>query len=219
MKTANRFTLLLLGVALSFSVTACKKTPKSPTPIFGQARTAPRGGNTPSGIEGAAPTLPPNSETMANPLGSGSNRLGGNPDDISPLGARPTSLDDYVQDRDMFRQETVFFGFDKYNLPGSELSRVQNVANYLMSETASDVLVEGHCDERGTPEYNRALGERRALSVREALITLGISGDRVHTTSYGEDMPLDPSHNQEAYAKNRRGEFVLLKPKTGGSAF
>jgi peptidoglycan-associated lipoprotein len=89
------------------------------------------------------------------------------------------------------------------------------VANYLKSNGGQAVLVEGHCDERGTPEYNRALGERRALSVRESLISLGVPGEGIHTVSFGEDRPADPGHNDAAWAKNRRAEFVLLKPKAG----
>jgi peptidoglycan-associated lipoprotein len=135
--------------------------------------------------------------------------------DSSPLAARPTSLDDYLQDREIFRQDTVYFEFDKFNVKANELTKVQAVASYLQGQPSDSVLVEGHCDERGTPEYNRALGERRALSVRESLMSLGIAGDRIHTTSYGEDKPADSGQSESAYAKNRRGEFVLLKPKSG----
>ncbi len=71
------------------------------------------------------------------------------------------------------------------------------------------LLVEGHCDERGTNEYNLALGERRALSVRRYLVALGIGSDRLHTLSYGEEKPLDPGHTEESWAKNRRAEFKV----------
>jgi peptidoglycan-associated lipoprotein len=208
MKTVSFLTRLLLVAALSAAVTGCKKTPKSPTPIFNPARTAPRGDSNPSGIEGGA-TLPSTADPSANPLA-------GNPDGSGgALAPRPASLDDYNQDREMFRQETVYFGFDKYNVAPNELPKIQNVANYLIGQTAAAVLLEGHCDERGTPEYNRALGERRAISIRETLMTLGISGDRIHTTSYGEDRPADSGTSEEAYTRNRRGEFILLQPKTG----
>jgi peptidoglycan-associated lipoprotein len=72
--------------------------------------------------------------------------------------------------------------------------------------------VEGHCDERGTEEYNRALGERRALAVRDYLMNLGIDGDRIFTISYGEDLPAADGHDENAYRLNRRAEFVLLRP-------
>ncbi|MFP3929181.1 MAG: OmpA family protein, partial [Desulfobacteraceae bacterium] len=73
------------------------------------------------------------------------------------------------------------------------------------------VRIEGHCDERGTNEYNLALGERRANAAKKYLISLGVSEDRVRTISYGEERPADPRHNEEAWAKNRRDEFKLFK--------
>ena len=78
------------------------------------------------------------------------------------------------------------------------------------------LLIEGNCDERGTEEYNRALGERRALAAREALAKLGIDPMRIRTISYGKDKPADPGHDEAAWAKNRRDDFVLLHPKAGG---
>jgi peptidoglycan-associated lipoprotein len=72
------------------------------------------------------------------------------------------------------------------------------------------VQIEGHCDERGTIEYNLALGERRANSTKKYLISLGISADRISTISYGKERPLDPGHNEEAWAKNRRAHIVVL---------
>jgi len=94
----------------------------------------------------------------------------------------------------------------------SEKSKAAAVADYLKGNAAAAVKVEGHCDERGTEEYNRSLGERRALACREELIRLGIDANRVDTISYGEDRPADPGHDESAWKKNRRGEFVLLTP-------
>lgn len=214
MNTASFLTRLLLVAVLAVAVSGCKKTPKSPTPIFNPARTAPDPGNNPSGIENGA-RLPNTQDTSSNPLaGSGDPNAG-----AGALAPRPTSLDAYDQDREIFRQETVYFGFDKYNVTPGELPKIQNVANYLIGQNSASVLIEGHCDERGTPEYNRALSERRAISVRETLVTLGVSGDRIHTIPYGEDRPVDTGTSEEAYARNRRAEFVLLKPKMGGAAF
>jgi peptidoglycan-associated lipoprotein len=71
------------------------------------------------------------------------------------------------------------------------------------------VTIEGHCDDRGTPEYNLALGERRAVAVKTFLVSLGIAPDRIRTVSYGNEFPFDPGKNEEAYAKNRRGHFVI----------
>jgi peptidoglycan-associated lipoprotein len=87
------------------------------------------------------------------------------------------------------------------------------VANYFKQHSAEKLQIEGHCDERGTEEYNRALGERRALAIREYLVNLGVAADRVYTLSWGEDKPADTGHDEAAWGKNRRGEFILLKPK------
>jgi peptidoglycan-associated lipoprotein len=160
-------------------------------------------------VENPGPAIPSGPETSITPLPPLEGESG------NPLGARPHNLEDYFQDREIFRQDTVYFDFDKYNVKPGELDKVQAVASYLQSQPAEAVLVEGHCDERGTPEYNRALGERRALSVRESLMSLGLDGSRVHTVSFGEDKPADPGHSENAYSKNRRAEFVLLRLKSG----
>ena len=87
-------------------------------------------------------------------------------------------------------------------------------ASSALSANANDkLLIEGNCDERGTEEYNRALGERRALAAREALAKRGVSPERIRTISYGKDKPTDPGHDDAAWSKNRRADFVLLHPK------
>ena len=85
-------------------------------------------------------------------------------------------------------------------------------AAWLQRYPAVHVRIEGNCDERGTEEYNRSLGERRALAVREELIRLGIDATRVDTTSFGKDKPEDPGHDEAAWKKNRRDDFVVLTP-------
>lgn len=107
--------------------------------------------------------------------------------------------------------QDVHFAFDSAEL--DELARqilLQN-AQWLKANPEVKIQIEGHCDERGTEEYNLALGERRAKSVRDYLISLGISSSRISIISYGESMPLDPGHNEEAWAKNRRAHFVIQK--------
>ena len=211
MKISKFSTLLLLAVACSLGVTGCKKTPKSPTPIWGQKAQAPKADGSPSGIENAGPAVPLGAEnTRATRLpGTGA-------DGENTLGPRE-ELGNYFLDRDMFKQQTVYFEFDRFSVKPSEVAKVQSVVSYLKDQPSFKVLVEGHCDERGTPEYNRALGERRALAIRENLIRLGLADDRIQTISYGEDKPADPGHDETAWAKNRRGEFVLMKPKTGAT--
>jgi peptidoglycan-associated lipoprotein len=215
MKSANFSRLLLLAVVLSVAVTGCKKTPKSPTPIFNKGVAAPGGGG-PSGPEVPGPTVPSGPSTTSTTVPGpavGADQAGSE----STLAPRE-ELDNYYLDRDVFKQDTVYFEFDRSNVRPEELPKVKAVADYLAGQPTFKVLVEGHCDERGTPEYNRALGERRALSIREALTQFGLTANRIQTVSYGEDRPADPNHDQAAWAKNRRGEFVLMKPKTGGTA-
>jgi peptidoglycan-associated lipoprotein len=104
----------------------------------------------------------------------------------------------------------VQFGFDSYEVSGSEMGKVQAVADFMRSGN-NDVIVAGFTDERGTEEYNRGLGERRALAVREALIGMGIGGSRVQTVSFGEEMPLASGSYEAAWAANRRAEFGVIR--------
>ena len=99
-------------------------------------------------------------------------------------------------------------------IQSDEKAKVSAVADYLKANGQDAVEIEGHCDVRGTEEYNRSLGERRALAVREELIRLGVDASRVDTVSFGEDRPADPGRDESAYRKNRRGEFVLEKHQT-----
>jgi peptidoglycan-associated lipoprotein len=221
MKLSTNFGLLSLIVAASLAGVGCKHTPKNVTPIL---RGAPIGGGQ---------TPPP----ISSPFTSGNNNNGGRA--LTPnqgTGSQALPLDDTgandaskaagenplpdnlrygrAEDRAMFAADTVYFEFDRANVKASETDKVNRVAEFLKSNPLHDLAIEGHCDERGTEEYNRALGERRALSVRESLVSLGISGSRITTTSFGEDQPADPGHDDKAWEKNRRGEFIILLPST-----
>ena len=110
---------------------------------------------------------------------------------------------------------TVHFAYDSAAVKSSEQANLQSVASALSSDASTKLLIEGNCDERGTEEYNRSLGERRALAAREALAKLGIDPMRIVTISFGKDKPVDPANNEAAWSKNRRDEFVLLHPKAG----
>ncbi|NPU85640.1 MAG: peptidoglycan-associated lipoprotein Pal [Syntrophaceae bacterium] len=103
----------------------------------------------------------------------------------------------------------VNFDFDKYNIKPDFRDRLNEQAAWLKSNAADMLLVEGHCDERGTAEYNLALGERRANAVMKYLIDLGIDKGRIKTISYGKERPLDPAQTEEAWAKNRRAHFEI----------
>ncbi len=104
----------------------------------------------------------------------------------------------------------IHFDFDKYDIRPQDLGILKENAALLMKYPNGKIQIEGHCDERGTVEYNLALGERRANSAKQYLISLGIAQNRISTISYGKEKPLDSAHNEEAWAKNRRGHFVIL---------
>ena len=103
----------------------------------------------------------------------------------------------------------VLFDYDSARIRPSEDSKLQTVAAYLKANPGK-LVIEGHCDERGTAEYNRALGERRAIAARDELEKLGVDTSRMSTISYGKDRPSDPGHDESAWAKNRRDEFVIV---------
>jgi peptidoglycan-associated lipoprotein len=103
----------------------------------------------------------------------------------------------------------VLFEYDSARIKPSEESKLEAVASFMKSNPGK-LVIEGHCDERGTAEYNRALGERRALAAREELGKLGVDASRISTISYGKDRPVDMGHDEAARAKNRRCEFVVV---------
>ncbi|HOP47178.1 MAG TPA: peptidoglycan-associated lipoprotein Pal [Desulfobacteraceae bacterium] len=110
-----------------------------------------------------------------------------------------------------FEEANIYFDFDRSELKPEAQANLQKKAEWLRANPMHSVMIAGHCDERGTAEYNLALGERRANSAKEYLTALGISENRIETISYGEEKPADPGHNEEAWAKNRRAEFSLFK--------
>ncbi|MGC8976796.1 MAG: peptidoglycan-associated lipoprotein Pal [Candidatus Ratteibacteria bacterium] len=109
--------------------------------------------------------------------------------------------------------KNIYFDFDKYDIRPDAAENLKKIGEYMLKNSDIKILIEGHCDERGTREYNLVLGEQRALSARRFLITMGVSPKRMYTVSYGEDMPQEPGHNEEAWAKNRRCEFKIEVPK------
>jgi peptidoglycan-associated lipoprotein len=133
-------------------------------------------------------------------------------------GGSTASLTDFegmAADHTALAAYTAYFAYDSAAVKKSEGSKIQAVASALNADSSTKLLIEGNCDERGTEEYNRALGERRALALREALAKAGVDPMRIRTISYGKDKPVDPANNEAAWAKNRRGDFVLLHPKSG----
>lgn len=112
-----------------------------------------------------------------------------------------------------FESEHIYFAFDKYDLLHYARVVLKDKAAWLRANASYSLWIEGHCDERGTSEYNLALGERRADSAMKFLVALGISKNRIKTISYGEERPADLAHNDQAWTKNRRAEFKLFKSK------
>ena len=115
----------------------------------------------------------------------------------------------YIEERGLFGD--IQFDYDKYDIRPDAKPILQNVASWLIKNTSAKILVEGHCDERGTNEYNLALGDRRAKAARDYLIALGIASNRIEMLSYGEEKPLCKESAEECWAKNRRAHFVILK--------
>jgi peptidoglycan-associated lipoprotein len=199
----NRLVLTLtLALAAAFATTGCKHQPVKVTPIPGSNGGQVGGGDTTGG------TLPPGGA------------MGGDNTGINtkPGGGDTAGLDTFegmIKDPAALAGYTIHFAFDSAVIKKSEQNNLEAVAAALKSSASDKLLIEGNCDERGTEEYNRALGERRALAAREALAKLGVSPDRIRTISYGKDKPADPGHDDAAFTKNRRDDFVLLHPKAG----
>jgi peptidoglycan-associated lipoprotein len=192
MKTMKLIYPLAFALALILAATGCKHQPVKVTPMPGSQTGAPNdlgGGGTLTSNGGAQ-------------TGGGST-------------ANLDEFENMIEDRAALASYTVHFAYDSAAVKKSEQSNLEAVASALSADASTKLLIEGHCDERGTEEYNRSLGERRALALRETLAKLGVDPSRVRTISYGKDRPADPGHDESAWSKNRRGEFVLLHPKTG----
>ncbi len=111
--------------------------------------------------------------------------------------------------KDQFLNEDVFFEFDSAVLTLEAQDALKRKADWLKANADARTVIEGHCDERGTNEYNLALGDRRSESAKKFLVNLGIAETRLTTISYGEEKPVDDGHTEEAWAKNRRAHFIL----------
>ena len=123
------------------------------------------------------------------------------PTDLEELN-RVAQTRGYLQD--------AFFGFDEGTLSSDAQAALTASADWLKRYPQYNLLIEGHCDERGTEQYNLALGDRRANQAKQFLVTLGVDGARIRTVSYGEERPFDPGHDDAAWARNRRAHLVLV---------
>lgn len=206
MKLTNVFNLtMVLGLALAVGATGCKKKPIAVTNLPPGAPTRPV--DTPIAELHPAPPIPQPEFPGSQP--------GGQPfDPTKGAGTLPPTPGriGWHEDPGALKGATIHFDFDKSSVRSSEHHKIIEVANYLKNNPTAAVRVEGNCDERGTEEYNRSLGERRALAVREALVAAGVDPNNVDTVSFGEDKPVDHGQNEAAYAANRRADFVVLTP-------
>ncbi len=192
---------LTIALVATMALTGCKKGPTKVTEIPGPQ----------PALVGGEPG--PNTLPSAPPIDAGNQGVNANNTGI-PINPNwdPSTTD---QDRNALAAQTVHFAFDSAAIKSDEESKVIIVSENLKSDPNAKLLIEGHCDERGTEEYNRSLGERRALALREDLVKDGIDADRIRTISYGKDQPEDAGHDEAAWNKNRRGVFVLCHPKPG----
>jgi len=115
----------------------------------------------------------------------------------------------YTEEKDVF--EDIYFDFDEYDIRDDAKPVLEKIASWLLKNKSLKILVEGHCDSRGTNEYNLALGDRRTKSTNDYLSALGIASNRIEMLSYGEEKPLCIDETEECWAKNRRAHFVVLK--------
>jgi len=115
----------------------------------------------------------------------------------------------YTEEKDVF--EDIYFDYDEYGIRDDAKPVLENIASWLLKNKSAKILVEGHCDSRGTSEYNLALGDRRAKSTKDYLGALGIPSSRVEMLSYGEEKPLCLEDSEECLELNRRAHFVVLK--------
>jgi peptidoglycan-associated lipoprotein len=193
MKLTTFVSLTVVGLILTLAASGCRKQPGYMTRIPGSTT-----GN-PSDIPGGPPI------NTNEPPATKSDEKGGIP-------FTGPGHDGWIANPDILQANTVHFEFDSSVVKSSEKANVAAVADYLKGNSTNAVKIEGHCDERGTEEYNRSLGERRALALRESLVTLGIDPNRVDTATFGKDRPVDSGHDESAWKKNRRGQFVVLTP-------
>ncbi len=147
----------------------------------------------------------PSVESLDNTGGANGNSL----DQASTTAAENTQAYKELHGRSSVQLQPIYFDFDQAIVRSDQIPQLEQNADYLKQTTGVKVIVEGNCDERGTNEYNLALGERRALNGKKFLVELGVEPDRIRTISYGEERPLFTGHDEFAWSHNRRDDFVI----------
>ena len=206
----NKFTnLLVIGLVLCMAASGCRKKPVNVTQLPGTGAKTGAVGEPGAGTQIEA-TPPVSTESGPGGVGTGLGTGGGT--GIRPGIPQGPGHPGWPENAEILKTDTVYFDYDSSVIKTVEKPKVGAVADYLKGNSANAVRVEGNCDERGTEEYNRALGDRRAQAVREELVRLGVDPNRVDTISYGKDRPVDPGHDESAWRKNRRDDFIVLTP-------
>jgi len=187
--TARPMAILIAAIATT-TLTAChKKAPPVARPMPPPPATTATAPARPP-----APPVPVNEPTVVPP------------EPVRDDAISSASLDDLNKNSPL---NPVYFELDSSDLSPSGQKALDANAALLKKYPTWAVTIEGHCDERGTAEYNLALGERRAIAARAYLVSLGIAADRLRTVSYGKEFPFDPGHDEGAWSKNRRAHFVI----------
>ncbi len=180
-----KWTVMILLLSVLLVTVGCGKKaepdPPAPEPVVEETKTTP------------PPTpVPPPTKVDRTP---------------DPLDAELVQADEYARNQGLLGD--IFFAFDKYDLSNDARDRLARNASFLKEKSNFVVTIEGHCDERGTNDYNIALGDKRANAAKDYLVSLGISAARIKTLSYGEERPVCTASNDSCWARNRRGEFHL----------
>jgi peptidoglycan-associated lipoprotein len=205
MKTSSLLSVLIASAAVIAGSTGCAHHPWGTTQI-------PNGYQNPP--PAATTTIPsPTTETPPGGISAPPVVTPGDPIPQDSGGPWAGVIKDHNEDREKFKNDTVYYDLDSSTIKKSEDKKLEEVAAYFKTNTEDALRVEGNCDERGTEKYNLALGERRALAVREYLANLGVDPRRIVTVTYGAAKPVDSGHDESAWKKNRRGDFILLTPK------
>jgi peptidoglycan-associated lipoprotein len=206
MKTMKMIYPLAFALATMLAATGCQHKVIGPTPLHPGPVPPPQDLQP---ITKGDSGLPPGSVLPPDTFATSSNGI---------PAATPETFQGMIEDRSALSSYTAHFKYDSAAVQKTEKANLQAVADALGKDKTLKLLIEGNCDERGTDEYNRALGERRALALREALAKIGVDPSRVRTMSLGKDKPVDTGHDDAAWAKNRRGDFILLLPNPNAAA-
>lgn len=216
MNRSRHIVLVIPLLAATLALSGCPKKP-SPTPggsaaVAGPAQGAGATGLGPSGGAASAPGAGAAAAPSATGSGAGGTGASTGPAGTGSLGGSGTTLPALPSPKEYVENPAladIHFDFDRYNIRAQDQERLARNADWLKAHTGALLLIEGHADERGTNEYNLALGERRAKAARDYLAALGVDGGRVTIISYGEERPLCTERSETCWAKNRRAHFLV----------